>query len=214
MRLLDSEYGDLSWSPHHDPISELILIILSQNTADHNSRRAFSNLLARFGDLYEVANADVEEIVRAIKIGGLANVKAPRIKEILIQILVEKKSLDLRFLEQLSIDEARSWLLKLPGVGPKTAACVLLFSLGKPVLPVDTHVHRVAKRLALVGSQVSAEKAHQILGKMVNEQDVYRFHMHIITHGRRICRSHNPYCDRCILFNVCPSGQSVISGKL
>ncbi|MDY6892260.1 MAG: endonuclease III, partial [Chloroflexota bacterium] len=147
IEVLAKEYGTVDWSQHSDPLSELIMTILSQNTSDHNSRRAFAQLLARFGDWQKVAEASVEDIAQAIKLGGLAQVKAPRIKDILQQIVTQRGSLDLMFLQELPLTEAKAWLQSLPGVGPKTASCVLLFSLGKPVLPVDTHVQRVAKRL-------------------------------------------------------------------
>ena len=209
-KLLTKEYGDLSWSSHNDPLSELIMTILSQNTSDRNSRRAFSVLLARFKNWEGVAEADQEEIADAIKIGGLAYVKAPRIKRILNQIMEEQGSLDIGFLEKLSIGKAKTWLLNLTGVGPKTAACVLLFSLGKPVLPVDTHIHRVAKRLALIDSKVTAEKAHDILGDMVPPEDVYKFHIHMIEHGRRVCKAQHPRCKDCILLGECPSGRFLV----
>ncbi len=213
-RLLVQEYGDLSWSPHNNPLSELILTILSQNTSDRNSRRAFSALLARFGSWDGVAEASQEEIADAIKIGGLAYVKAPRIKKILNQIVFERGSLDIKFLEEISIDEAKVWLLNLTGVGPKTAACVLLFSFGKPVLPVDTHIHRIAKRLGLINSNLSAEKAHNVLGDMIPPEDVYKFHINMIEHGRRVCKAQQPRCENCILLRECPSGQLLVGTTL
>ncbi len=206
-RLLGKEYGRLKWRSHRDPLDELLLTILSQNTSDHNSRRAFDCLIKRFGSWEAVAEADVEDIADAIKLGGLARVKAPRIKRILEQIKAGRGSLDLAFLNQMTVAEAKAWLQSLPGVGPKTAACVLLFSLGKPVLPVDTHIHRVAKRLGLIDSRVNAEKAHEILGDMVPAKDVYRFHIYMIEHGRRVCKAQRPLCHRCVLLKGCPFGQ-------
>ena len=206
-RLLAKEYGRLKWRSHRDPIAELILTILSQNTSDHNSRRAFDSLIKRFGSWEAVARGNVKDIAEAIKLGGLARVKAPRIKQILEQIKAERGSLDLAFLSEMPVAEAKAWLQSLLGVGPKTAACVLLFSLGKPVLPVDTHVHRVAKRLGLIDSRVSAEKAHEILGDMVPAKNVYQFHIHMIEHGRRVCKAQRPLCHRCVLLKGCPFGQ-------
>ncbi len=145
IRLLLKEYGSITWRSRTDPLSELIMTILSQNTSDHNSRRAFKSLLTRFGSWEAVAEGSVEDIAEAIKLGGLAQVKAPRIKRILEQIRAQRGSLDLKFLKKMPVAEAKEWLQGLPGVGPKTAACVLLFSLGKPVLPVDTHIHRVRR---------------------------------------------------------------------
>jgi endonuclease-3 len=113
----------------------------------------------------------------------------------------------------MPVAEAKEWLQSLPGVGPKTAACVLLFSLGKPVLPVDTHIHRVAKRVGLIDSRVSTEKAHDILGSMVPAEDVYQFHIHMIEHGRRVCKAQRPRCHECILVKVCPTGQALLEAK-
>jgi endonuclease-3 len=209
-QLLAEEYGDITWSQHRDPLSELIMTVLSQNTSDHNSRRAFDRLIARFGSWKALAEADVDDVAQAIKLGGLAQVKAPRIKAILEQIAAERGSFDLDFLAELPLDKARAWLQALPGVGPKTASCVLLFSLDKPVLPVDTHIHRVARRLDLIGAKASAEKAHEILGAMVPAEDVYRFHIHMIEHGRRVCKAQNPRCHGCVLLQGCPTGQMLL----
>ena len=212
--LLAKEYGSITWRSRTDPLSELIMTILSQNTSDHNSRRAFDSLLSRFGSWEAVAEGSVEDIAGAIKLGGLAQVKAPRIKQILEQIQAQRGSLDLRFLKKTPVDEAKAWLRSLPGVGPKTAACVLLFSLKKPVLPVDTHIHRVAKRLGLIDSRVSAEKAHEILGDMVPAEDVYRFHILIIEHGRRVCKSQRPRCRECVLLKGCPTGRTLLEAEM
>jgi len=211
--LLRKEYGSITWRSRTDPLSELILTVLSQNTSDHNSRRAFDSLLKRFESWETVAEGDVEDIAEAIKLGGLAQVKAPRIKKILQQIQKERGSLDLAFLKKMPVAEAKAWLRGLPGVGPKTAACVLLFSMGKPVLPVDTHIHRVAKRLGLIDSSVSAERAHEILGEMVPARDVYQFHIHMIGHGRRVCKAQRPRCRECVLLKVCPTGQALLEAR-
>jgi endonuclease III len=212
--LLAKEYGAITWRSRTDPLSELILTILSQNTSDHNSRRAFDSLLSRFGSWKAVAEGSVEDIAEAVKLGGLAQVKAPRIKQILQQIQKERGSLDLEFLKKMPVAEAKTWLRSLPGVGPKTAACVLLFSLGKPVLPVDTHINRVAKRLGLIDSRVSAEKAHEVLGDMVPPRHVYQFHIHMIEHGRRVCKAQRPRCRGCVLLKVCPTGQMLLEAKM
>jgi len=204
-RLLVRVHGVRTWRPHHDPISELIAVILSQNTSDTNSSRSFNALVGTSGNWNQVASANVEDIERAIQSGGLSRIKAARIKQILQLVLQERGNLDLSFLEVLPIAEAGAWLKKFPGVGPKTVSCVLLFSLGKPVFPVDTHVFRVAKRLGLIGNGVSAEKAHEILGKMVPEEDVYQLHMNMVEHGRQVCKAHKPNCAECILNQGCPS---------
>jgi len=210
IKLLAEEYGAIDWSQHRDPLPELIMTILSQNTSDHNSRQAFQRLITKFGNWEAVAEADAADIAEAIKHGGLAQVKAPRIKQILGRILSQRGSLDLEFLRELPLAEARAWLEDLPGVGPKTAACVLLFSLGKPALPVDTHVHRVAKRLGLIDNRASARKAHEVLGGMVPAEDVYRFHIYMIEHGRRVCRSQRPRCHQCVLLTLCPAGRYLL----
>ena len=213
IELLQKEYGSINWRSRTDPLSELIMTILSQNTSDHNSRRAFDSLLAKFGNWEAVAEGSVEDIAEAIKLGGLAQVKAPRINQILQKIQSQRGSLDLSFLKKMPVAEAKEWLRSLPGVGPKTAACVLLFSLGKPVLPVDTHIHRVAKRVGLIDSRVSAEKAHEILGSMVPAEDVYQFHIHMIEHGRRVCKAQRPRCHECVLLKVCPTGQALLEAE-
>ena len=214
IEMLADEYGAIEWSQHRDPLSELIMTVLSQNTSDSNSRQAFNRLVTRFGNWEAVAEADAGDIAETIKSGGLAQVKAPRIKRILELILSRRGSLDLDFLRDMTLPEAKAWLEELPGVGPKTAACVLLFSLGKPVLPVDTHVYRVAKRLGLIDSKASAAKAHELLGDMVPAEDVYRFHIYLIEHGRRVCRAQRPRCGQCVLLPLCPSGRYLLEPAL
>jgi endonuclease-3 len=189
-------------------LSELVLTILSQNTADRNSGRAFTSLFGTFSSWDAVAAADLEEVVESIRLGGLAQQKGPRIQAAL-RAVAERTGGDfnLDFLEPMPVDEARAWLRSLPGVGPKTAACVLLFALGKPAMPVDTHVERVSKRLGLVPKTTTAEKAHELLESMVQEDDYYRFHMLLIKHGRRLCAARSPACIRCPLSPDCPASQ-------
>ena len=205
IRLLKKEYGPRRWKPDRDPISTLVATVLSQNTSDVNSHRAFDSLVATFGNWEAVAAANTNEIARSIKAGGLAEIKSSRIKLILQKIQERQSRLDLSFLDELDIAEAKAWLRKLPGVGPKTAACVLLFSLGKPALPVDTHVFRVARRLGLIDSRVSVERAHEILEKLVPPEKVYEFHLHMVEHGRKICKARRPRCQLCILRGLCLS---------
>ena len=205
IRLLEQEYGPREWQPDREPIDMLIGTVLSQNTSDVNSGRTFDSLKASFDSWEAVASAPVEHIAQVIKSGGLFQIKAVRIKQILAQIEDEQGHLSLDFLNPMSMAEAKDYLMHLPGVGHKTARCVLLFSLGKPSLPVDTHVFRVAKRLGLIDSKAPVEKAHSLLQEQIPNSKVYQFHIHMIEHGRQICHARQPRCDRCILRSICPS---------
>ena len=199
--LLDAAYGEAKWERHNPPLDELVLTILSQNTTAANCRAAFRNLRDKFPTWEMVAQAPVEEIADAIRIGGLADIKAPRIKAILRQIGASG-SYNLDWLADVSVEEARRYLEGFPGVGRKTAACVLLFSLGKPVLPVDTHVYRVAWRVGLI-SKIGAEKAHDLLAEQIPPKRVYSYHINMVRHGRGICKAQNPRHEGCVLFDVC-----------
>ena len=203
--LLNAEYGTPSPPPHRDPLAELVLTVLSQNTSDVNSGRAFARLLAAFPDWQAVMRTDVRAVEEAIRPGGLAPSKAPRIQAMLREVWARRGALDLSFLQDMPMEEARAWLHSLPGVGPKTAACVLLFSLGQPALPVDTHVLRVAKRLGLVPQKASAEQAHHLLEGLLEPEEVYPFHINLIKHGRRTCLAQRPRCPTCALRHGCPS---------
>jgi endonuclease-3 len=203
--LLKKAYGFPRWRLRQDSIGVLVQTILSQNTSDTNSRSAFRSLLATFGSWEEVAGTDVDTIARSIKGGGLGRVKAERIKQALKGIVRRRGQFELDFLKELGLSEAEDWLLSLPGVGEKTARCVLLFSLGMPALPVDTHIWRVTKRLGLTPPEASLHEAHRILGAAVPEETVYQFHVLVIEHGRKTCRARNPDCPRCVLKDICPS---------
>jgi len=205
LELLEQEYGPCEWQPDMDPIDMLIGTILSQNTSDANSGRAFASLKASFNSWEAVASAPAEHIAQVIKSGGLSQIKAARIKQALEQIKKEQGRINLDSLKSMNMAEAEDYLMHLPGVGHKTASCVLLFSLGKPSLPVDTHVFRVAKRLGLIDSRVSIDKAHSLLQEQTPPSKVYQFHVHMIEHGRRICHARQPRCNRCILRGTCPS---------
>ena len=204
---LSERYGVPEPHPHGDALSELVLTVLSQNTSDTNSGRAFVQLLRRFPSWEALAAAPVDEIVETIQVGGLAQQKAPRIKKILAAVEERAPNWDLGFLADEPLDEARAWLRGLPGVGPKTAACVLLFALDRPALPVDTHVERVAKRLGLVPAKASAEQAHDLLEAYVAQERYYPFHMLLIKHGRRTCAARKPRCEECPLEPDCPGSQ-------
>lgn len=205
IELLEQEYGLLEWQSGREPVDVLIGTILSQNTSDANSRRAFGSLKATFDSWEAVASAPVEYIAQVIKSGGLSRIKAVRIKQILNKIGEEQSSLSLNFLSSMDMSEAKNYLVALPGVGQKTASCVLLFGLGEPSLPVDTHVFRVARRLGLIDFKVSIEKAHDLLQEKIPSSKVYQFHLHMIEHGRRVCHARQPRCHECALKNGCPS---------
>lgn len=200
---LIQEYSQREWNPRLDPLSELVFTILSQNTSDVNRNRAWKRLKAGFPTWEEVLTADVEGIADAIRPGGLAEIKAPRIKEALWTIERERGALNLDFLKDMGVDEARDWLTSLKGVGPKTAAIVLLFSLGMPAFPVDTHVHRVSQRLGLIGPRASRGKAHVILEELLPPEIYYTFHLNMIAHGRQVCKAQKPRCEICILSKHC-----------
>jgi len=202
---LEHEYGPLEWRPSREPIDVLIATILSQNTSDVNSRRAFDSLISTFDSWESMASAPAEHIAQAIKSGGLSQIKALRIKLILNGIKRERGCINLDFLSAMSTPEDKDYLMHLPGVGPKTASCVLLFGLGKPSLPVDTHVFRVARRLGLIESSVSINKAHNLLQEQIPPSKVYQFHLHMIEHGRRVCHARQPRCNVCVLKEVCPT---------
>ncbi len=206
--LLDDFYGRPVLSPRYPPVDELVFTVLSQNTADVNTERTFASLKARFPAWTAARDAAAEEIEAAIALGGLAHTKAPRIKRILEALSERSGAPDLSELDEMTDDEAQAYLVALPGVGPKTAACVLLFALGRPVMPVDTHVHRVARRLGIIAEKVSAEQAHPLLTDLAGPDDaaqVYAVHVDFVRHGRRVCHARRPKCGECPLAGMCPS---------
>ena len=202
---LEAEQGPVEWEPRFDAVSELVFTILSQHNSDLNAFRAYDSLRDAFGEWEHVAEADPEDIARVIWNGGLSRIKAPRIKAVLQDIRERRGSLDLDFLAEMPLEDAKAWLRELPGVGPKTAAIVLSFALGMPAMPVDTHIHRVSRRLGLIGPKVTADQAHDILESSVPPELVFALHVHIIAHGRQVCRARRPLCDRCVLSERCPS---------
>lgn len=204
LAVLRAYYGPPDPRHSDGPLAELILTILSQNTSDLNTERAFASLWATFGSWEQIVAAPASAITDAIRSGGLAEIKGPRIKAVLEAIQRDRSQLSLDFLSQLPVHEARAYLTSLKGVGPKTAACVLLFALGMPAMPVDTHVHRVSKRLGLIGPKVSAEAAHQLLESLIAPAQMYDAHMLLIRHGRVLCRALRPRCEACPLTANCP----------
>lgn len=201
-RLLDF-YGYPEWRDPLPAIDELISTILSQNTNDNNRDRAFNALRRAFPSWEAVREAPAEAVIDAIRPAGLANQKGPRIQQVLRDITAERGDLDLSFLSELPTEEAREWLLKFHGVGPKTAAIVLQFALGMPAFPVDTHIHRVTGRLGLREARMTADQAHEHLAKLLLPDSYYAAHLNIIRLGREICQARRPLCERCPLRDIC-----------
>lgn len=204
-RLLVEAYGVPAWEPDGDALGGLIATVLSQHTSDVNSERAYAQLVSRFPTWEAARDAPEEEIAEAIRPGGLARIKAERIQRILRELTarVGGGPLTLDALRGKSLADAAAYLRGFSGVGPKTAACVLLFSLGMPAFPVDTHVWRVAKRLGLISARVSAESAHGILESLIPPGWRHTMHVDLIQHGRRICHAQRPACERCPLRPEC-----------
>jgi endonuclease-3 len=203
---LRKAYGRPEPHPHHAPVDELILTVLSQNTNDRNRDVAYARLRERFSSWAEVRDADEDEVEEAIRPGGISRVKARRIQQILRAIGDD----DLSHLADEPLDQARDELCELPGVGRKTAACVLLFSFGRPDVPVDTHVYRVGTRLGLFRPKASFEEAHDEMLRLVGDDadEAYEVHVGLIRHGRRTCVAREPHCGECPLLNLCPYGKA------
>ena len=195
-------YGEPRPQPR-DPIATLVSTILSQNTNDALRDRAFRQLRERFPTWEEVRDAPVHEIAQAIQVAGLGGQKAQRIKASLARISQERGELRLDFLRQMPVGESRRWLLSFNGIGPKTAAILLLFALDVPAFPVDTHIHRVSKRLGLIPPTASREKAHEILEALMPPETYYTFHINVIRHGREVCGARRPRCELCVLRDLC-----------
>lgn len=200
---LETAYGPRPWRRHRAGIDGLVQTILSQNTTDANSSAAFRSLKSRFPTWPQVMDAPVREIERAIRSAGLSRSKAPRIKSALRRINEDRGRLSLAFLSRLPLPQAREYLQSIDGVGPKTAACVLMFCYKRSALPVDTHVHRVARRLGLIPDGCTAEAAHDLLQQVCPPSLVYPFHVLMVAHGRRSCRARTPQCDTCVLAAHC-----------
>ena len=205
-RLLEF-YGEPVWRNPLPAIDELVSTILSQNTNDVNRDRAFDALRAKFPTWEAVRDAKEKDVVEAIRPAGLANQKGPRIQQVLKAITVERGNLDLSFLKQMSVEDARNWLTKFNGVGPKTAAIVLCFSLDMPAFPVDTHVYRVTGRIGLHPESMSVEQAHPHLEALFPPETYYAGHLNLIRLGREICTARKAHCDVCPLRKLCEFGQ-------
>ena len=208
---LRKRYGELVPPRRTDPLEELILTVLSQHTSDVNAERAFAALRAAFPSWEDVVRAPTRALANAIRSGGLADTKAPRIQAILREVGERRGVFDLSYLAELSDEEARAELVSLPGVGPKTAAVVLSFALGRDAMPVDTHVHRVTRRLGLVPPKASAERADRILHELVPEGLRTPLHVALIRLGREICKAPTPRCHLCPLQDICPTAPRYLS---
>ncbi len=213
---LGERYDDPTWAgPRVDAVSELVLTILSQNTADTNSFRAFTALRARYATWDDVLAAPTDELEEVIRPGGLAPTKSKRIQHVLAEVHdATDGSWDLSFLADRPLSEAREWLTSLPGIGRKTAAIVLLFNFGRPQLPVDTHVHRVATRLGMLPPRTPLERAHDLLEEVLEPDEMYPFHVELIRHGRDTCRAPRPICGLCPLTDVCAYSALAARGRL
>ena len=206
VQLMTGEYGPFEEERRLPPVNEMVFTILSQHTSDINSSRAYNRLMEQFGTLDMVAEAEVGSIEGAIAPGGLAKIKAPRIKEVLGKVLeLNGGSLDLSFLREMPLAEAKVWLRQLPGIGPKSAGIILNFSLGMPAMAIDTHIFRVCQRLRAIDAKTGADKAHDVMEAKVLPEEVFNFHVAFINHGRRVCKAQRPLCAECVVGDMCPS---------
>jgi endonuclease-3 len=206
-------YGERVNDNPSNPIDELVLTVLSQNTNDVNRDKAYAEMIKRFPKWEDVMAADTDELIDSVRIAGLANQKGPRIQNILRQIKAERGELKLEFLKEFTTDDASAWLTKFKGVGPKTAAIVLQFALEIPAFPVDTHVYRISGRLGLRPEKMSVEKAHKHLEDLFQPETYYAAHLNIITHGRAICHARKPKCEDCPMQDICDYWQTISGEK-
>jgi endonuclease-3 len=201
-RLL-ARYGAPDWRPYYAPMDELILTILSQNTNDVNSLRAFRAMQARYPTWQAVMDAPTAELQETISSAGLAEIKAPRIQAALVRIKEERGDFTIDFLADLPEDEAMAWLTSFHGIGHKTASLVLLFCFGKATFPVDTHIWRISRRLGLGGPKASAEKFKAIWEQLTPPEWYYPLHLDLLRHGRETCHAYRPACGHCVLYDLC-----------
>lgn len=203
---LERTFGEPKLSRKSDPLAMLINIILSQATSDANSHRTFENLKKHFDNWENVFQAQESEIADAIRLGGLANQKARVIKDLLGQIKEKHKKLSLKFLEEMTDQEARDYLMQFRGIGPKTVACTLLFASHKEVFPLDTHIFRVLKRMGILPAKITDAKAHALLDRLVPSGKFYSLHVNLIRLGKKNCRPKEPLCWECPLLEYCDYG--------
>jgi len=200
---LEAEYGRPRPGKRKDPLSELIFTILSQHTSDSNRDRAWESLWSTFESWEEVASAPRSRLERAIRSGGLAPTKSRVIQSVLAQVREEQGAYDLDVLKRQGMEEVERHLRRFKGVGIKTIRCVQVFSLRQPAFPVDTHIHRITRRLGLVPPKASADAAHEVMQTLTPPEEVLPFHMNLITHGRRICKAARPLCNDCVIRRWC-----------
>jgi endonuclease-3 len=210
---LERAFGPLEAPRRWDPLEELILTVLSQNTSDLNSERAFQAMCRRWPSWEELASASEVELADVIRPGGLANTKAPRILAILHRIREREGTFDVSWMRTATDAEVADYLLALPGVGPKTAACVLAFSLGRDAIPVDTHVFRVAKRLGFLGERVHAAAAHRVMEQAIPPKLRVPMHVGLIRLGREVCKPTRPRCEACPLADLCPTAPTFLGSR-
>jgi len=201
--VLIRKYGKTVSDRKLPPIDELVMTILSQHTSDTNMIKAFDSLKNRYTTWEQVLEVPQNELAEVIRSSGMFNLKAKRIQSTLREINERVGRLDLSILEDMPLEKAKLWLTSLHGVGPKTAAIVLLFSFGKPSLPVDTHVWRVTKRLGIIGQNVSRERAHELLEQVIPKDCIHSLNNNLVRHGREICKAQKPQCDICFLSDIC-----------
>ena len=203
-RQLAKEYGTPP-RRRRPPFDELVQTVLSQNTTDVNSARTFDSLKERFPRLEDLATANVRAVAASIRLGGLERVKARYLKEITREVLKRRGNTDLSFLKKMDVGEAEAWLTSLPGVGAKTARVVLLFSFGRDIFPVDTHILRLTRRLGFIPAKAAAKAAYEFWDEYCPAGEARALHLGLIRHGRGVCAARRPACDACVLADICPS---------
>ena len=205
LQRLEAQFGRQTRFSSKSPMDQLIATILSQRTNYANERKAFERMWERFGSWEEIMEAPVDELTEMISSSNYPEIKAPRIKEVLRQIKEERGDFSLDFLDEWPVEKAQEWLMRFEGVGHKTATFLLLFSLRKPVLPVDTHVHRVSQRVGIIGPKVNQAKAHTVLLELLprDAAELLNYHKLLFKHGQQVCTWSYPRCKSCVLQDIC-----------
>jgi endonuclease-3 len=203
IQLLKKQYGEHNYRDRGDPVDSLVETILSQNTTDKNSSRAFASLKKKYPSWESVLKADTRSIKKVIHSGGLPGIKARRIKHVLGEIKRRRGKITLDFLREMPAEDAVAFLRSIKGIGPKTASVLLIFRFNKPLMPLDTHNLRVLKRLGIIPLKMGSEKAHELMNKLVPDNEKKSLHLNLITHGRTVCTARNPKHEICVLRNLC-----------